>query len=241
MKLHWLPRTALTALLCSQYSWAVIISKTVNPKAKAINHVCILPVDAAVSKIGFKGGERLIPDSEQWALKLEDAIRTGIKDANGVLVGDLSPETMNSDEPLRQTVVRLKQKYNSVSVQMRRKPGQVKKGRYTLGDEVALLPCASTADSLVFVHAAGTLQTAGRKTASILAGGLYGVMASQSRFDIQVAFVDAMSGDVTVLLQTDGFGSSLEKDPESSWSKALSEHLRQLGMGTGRSSIAPPK
>jgi hypothetical protein len=235
MKLTWLPRTALAALLCSQCSWAATMTKNVDPKAKAIHYVCVLPVDADVNKVSFKGGERLVAESEQWALKLEDAIRIGIKDADGVLVGDLSPEALNADDPLKQTVVRLKLKYNSVAVQMRRKPGQVKKGRYTLGDEVALLPCARDADSVVFVHAGGTLQTAGRKTASILAGGLYGVVAAQSRFVIQIAFVDARSGEVTAFLQTYGLGANLEKNPEGTWSKPLSDQLRLLGMGTKRS------
>ncbi len=43
----------------------------------------------------------------------------------------------------------------------------VEKGRYTLGDEVVLAPCAGQAESLAFVNGQGVLPTSGRKAFSV--------------------------------------------------------------------------
>ena len=59
--------------------------------------------------------------------------------------------------------MRLKQKYASIALQLRNKPGGVERERYTLGDEVALVPCAAQADSVAFVNAQGSASTGPRK------------------------------------------------------------------------------
>ena len=98
---------------------------------------------------------------------------------------------------------------------LNRKPGDVRKGRYTLGDEVAELPCSASADSLLFIGAKGLLQTGGRKGFSVLIGGSAGILMAQARYSVSIAFVDAGTGDVTAFTRISFLGGKAGHDPRT--------------------------
>ncbi len=220
---HWLLALAASACFAQTYS---------DPKARAIDRVCVLPAEARLVRVGMKGGESLTAESAEWSAKLGNALRHAVVNAGGELNGDFSPEALKDDQAARESLLHLRQKYESVSVQMRKKRRGVKSGRYTLGDEVLLLPCAAQADAVAFIDATGTIQTGSRKALSIVTGGFLGILLAMSEYDIWISFADAKTGEITTLLRLNSLGGKAGKDPDEALKKTLVARLKKLHMGS---------
>jgi len=226
------PSTLALFVCVASPSWSEIAMKTrSNPQTGPIWKVCVLPPDATLTRVGMKGGASLPKESDEWAAKLGATLKHAISEAGAKVTGDLSLDQLQHNDEARQSVVRLKQKYASIAVQLRKKPGGVEKGRYTLGDEVALLSCAAEADSLAFVNARGMAFTGGKKTFDILVTGLPGILMARVRFDIWIALVDAKSGQVTAFVHEIATGAKAEADPDEAMGKELADELRKVHVG----------
>lgn len=232
-------RAGIAALLLgfvAQASWCAVKTRS-DKSAGSMHRVCIIPATAQMVRVGAKGGEQMTKESEEWAAKLNAAVAHAVTLAGGEITGDLSIEALKNDEDARQAVVRVDQKYQSVSVQLRKKPKEVAKRRYSLGDEIALLPCARQADSIAFIRATAMIQTAGRKTIMILAGGVGGAFLSLSRYDISIAFADAKTGNITAFLSVDERGGKTGENPDDALRVMLVQNLKTLPI----QSAGPPQ
>src|SRR5690348_10065369 len=223
----------LAVLFCvTTPGWSDATMKThSNRKSTPIWNICVVPAEATLTRVGMKGGASRTKESQEWAEKLEAAVKHAITEAGAKVAGDLSTGEQQGDDAARQSVLRLRQKYKSIGVLLRKKPGGVEKGRYTLGDEIALLPCAREADSIAFVDAGGVSSTNGRKAFDVLAGGLTGLLMAQARYDIWVALVDAKTGQVTACVHAIASGGKTEMDPEEVLSKSLAGELKKVHVG----------
>src|SRR5262249_5608384 len=91
-----------------------------NPKAHIIK-VCVLPPAARLTRVGMKGGESLVNESEEWATKLDAMLRNAVQAAGGEAMADPSPDSADSSPALRQVELRIRERYQNVSVEMRKK------------------------------------------------------------------------------------------------------------------------
>ena len=123
-------------------------------------------------------------------------------------------------------MLQLQQKYDSVAAQLHSKPKEVKKGRYTLGDSVALLPCSAQADALVFIHAHGSILTGGKKVFGALVAG-----PSRSTAELWITFVDAKSGEALAFTRLISVGDKFQSDPEGAYRKGLTKELGKMRVG----------
>lgn len=199
-----------------------------DSRTAAISRVCLVSLDAQIQRLGMKGLEPLLPESEVWAGKLHEMLTHSVTGAGWTITGDLTEKDSNTSEQMRQTALRVRQKYDSIAVQLNRKPGKVEKGRYTLTDEVALLPCSAEADSLIFMDAAATLQTGSRKAFSFVIGGAAGILMAQSGYRIWIALVDAKTGEVTAFTRITLMGGKTGNDPDAVLSQRLVEEFTKL-------------
>ena len=103
----------------------------------------------------------------------------------------LGTTALEKDADLRYSVDDLQKKFDEQLGLMNRKSKDVRKGRFTLGDEVTKLPAGEGVDSLLFVRAEGQVLTGGKKTFGILVGGAKNDMAF-----MHFGVVDAKTGDV---------------------------------------------
>lgn len=204
-----------------------VTSPKLDSGEKSIRKVCVLPVEAEMNKSGMKGGEGMTKEADEWGPKVGDVV-TKVIGATGaeVIPGALSEEQLRANDSLRQTLLQLNQKYDSVAAQLHKNPKDLKKGRYTLGDEVALLPCAAQADSLAFVHAKATVLTGGKKAFGALVGG-----ASKSRSDVWVTFVDAKSGEALAYTRVLTLGDRFRQDPAKAYTNALTKEFKKMRVG----------
>jgi len=213
-----------------------------DPKSPAIHSVCVMPPEARVMRVGMKGGESLTAESNEWARKLAAAFAHEVALAGGEIKGDLPADAASYTEEQRQGVVRIRQKYESVAAQLRRRNRDVRKARFTLTDEISLLPCAAQADSVAFIDATGTIQTGGRKTLSVITGGFAGPLLAMSHFEIRIAFADARTGEITTLLRLNSLGGKAAKDPDAVWKNALAKEFkeRRIGPAPAAPAVAAP-
>ena len=221
-----------TLALLSVTLWAVTASRSyVAPKIAAgevkISKVCMVPAAAQLKRVGVKGQEGMAKESDNWSLQLQNIVENHLKQAGA----EITPSNMSSDElqenpDLQAALLNVQQRYDTVAQQLDKKSQDVKKGRYTLGDEVTLLPCSAKSDALVFVHGQGNVLTSGKKAFGTLIGG-----ASRSTAYLRVSFVDAKTGDVlaySYFLNTGDF----ETDSEKAYGKKLKKEFEKMGIGT---------
>jgi hypothetical protein len=184
-----------------------------------------------VARVGMKGGSNLQKESDEWAARLDVVVGRAIVRAGGTVAGDLSTRTSQPDEETRQAADRLRKKYDTVAVQLLKKPGGVEKNRYTLGDEVALLPCARQADALAFLDGRILLQTPGRKAFDVLAANVGGILAAQSRYDVWLSLVDAKTGQIVAFIHEAGAEGKTDAERDDSLSRALASQLQRVHVG----------
>jgi hypothetical protein len=198
------------------------------PSAGPIRSVCLVSLDAQLSRFGMKGMEPMPKETEEWTAKLKDTVIQAASGTGWNMAGDFTDLNTVSEET-RDSVVKVKRRYDTVAVQLNKKPGEVAKGRYTLGDEVALLPCSASADSLLFVAASGVMKTGRREAFSLIVWG--GVPGALANYSLRIAFVDAKSGEVTALTRIALTGGKFGEDPAKVLTKRLIEEFKKTGSG----------
>ena len=108
---------------------------------------------------------------------------------------------------------------------MRRNPGGVKKGRYTLGDEVSLLPCSAQADALIFVRAYGNiLSTASRPVLMV-------TFRWFSTANLYLTVVDAKSGEVLASMHVEKGGDAFRNNLEYAFADTLTAEFKEMRLG----------
>jgi hypothetical protein len=201
-----------------------------NPKLdsgeKSIIRVCVVPIEAEWAKVGIKAREGMAKEADEWTNKMEAVVLGLVREAGAETFPAL-PDPEHATEAAKQTVLQVSQKYDTVATQLHRKPKEVRKGRYTLGDEVALLPCSAKADALLFLHSSGSILTGGKKAFGMLVGG-----QSSSTARLYMAFVDAKSGEVLAFTTIMRAGDKFRKDPEAVYRGVLTKDFQKMRIGT---------
>lgn len=158
---------ALAAVLAAP-AFGVTSSRSYeNPRvtqgAFPIRRACMMPAEGKLTKIGMKGSEGMTKEAEEWNAALQNLVEGHLKSAGIELQSAANAGTSSaSDDEIRQVILQLEQKYNEISTQINRHPKDIAKSRFTLGDEVSLLPCAATSDVVVFVRGEGQTVTEGK-------------------------------------------------------------------------------
>jgi len=206
--------------------WTYMAPKLATGEVE-IHKACVMPVEAKLSKLGMKGHEGMSKEADDWSSALQEVAETHLK-ASGVdvLPGGMSPEDLAKNEELQQVVVRLQARYDAISTQLAKHPKDTRKARFTVGDEVSLLPCTAHADTLIYVHGSGQVLTGGKKAFGILVGG-----ASASTASMTLSLVDAKSGDVLAYMHLMN-SEKFVKDTEKAYGSRLDKLFKQMKIGT---------
>jgi hypothetical protein len=171
-----------------------------------VRKVLILPPRATVTKSGMKGNETLIAESQMVEAALPGIIAEAIQ-AKGCTVLDnvFAPEALEKNPDLKFAVADIQDRYDALHKHVSEKPKDVRSGRYTMGDEVANFNPGAAADALVFVRAAGVVNTGGKKVLGAIAG-----VNEADYVVVNIAIVDSQSGAVLYYGWSATGGSYLE-------------------------------
>jgi len=204
------------------------VQRKVQSRQFPIRSACFMPPAAGLTRLGMKSAERMVKESDDWAAALQVLVESHLKSDGIAFDVATNPLTSGaSDNEIEQVIEQVEQKYDSVFPLMDKKPGEIAKSAYTLGDQVAMLPCAATSDVLVFVRAGGTVTTEGRETFSVLVGGpISGAV-------FLVTFADAKTGEILGLIRIRQTGNFLE-NAEKSFGPALDNNLADMNIGSAR-------
>ncbi|MCI0624306.1 MAG: mannose-6-phosphate isomerase [Acidobacteria bacterium] len=154
-----------------------------------------MPAKVIVSKAGVKSNEPMIVEAQQVEAALPGIIANVLQQSGcQVLPDPFTSASLEQNTELRYALADLQSQFDKLSEQFQKKPKDVRKGRFTLGDEVLKLNPGS-ADALIFVRANGYLSTGGKKVFAALVGGpgLY------ENVFVSIAVVDARTGALLYL------------------------------------------
>jgi hypothetical protein len=204
------------------YSWSYEHPKVASGDFH-IRTACLMPVQGKLSKSGMKGSEGLSKESDAWSESLQNVVETHLKQSGIQLLSasDVLQSGASEDE-LRQVLLGVQSKYDEVSAQVNRKPKDIGKSRFTLGDSVALLPCAAKSDVLVFVEGEGQVLTGGKKAMGMLIGG-----ASSSSAALILTMADAKTGELLAFVRLANAEKFLT-DSEKAYGKGLDKQFKKM-------------
>ncbi|MEO6654830.1 MAG: hypothetical protein ABIO36_01995 [Pyrinomonadaceae bacterium] len=167
-------------------------------KQTTIRSVVILPAKVDIVRNGMKGPEGIAAESEELSSRIEKGVAEVL--ANQKKIKTLSGPAVSSDGSNAQTkytVADIQTKFDDLLTKVMKKRSDVKKGRFSMGDEVLNLNLDKSADAIVFIRGGGQKLTSGKTAFKLLVGGTSAYLA------LQIGIIDARSGEV--LLYTDPY------------------------------------
>ena len=219
-------------ILCTvfvSYDAANVSAQYLNPKVVekkvTIRSATILPAKVEITKESAKGAEMMVAESAEISGKVTEAVGQALQEKKiNVVTNSFDPTAM--DETRKYTLADIQTRYDALLPKLVNKSKDVKKARFTLGDEVMLLNVHKDADVLIFIRGQGRVFTKGKTAFSII-----NIFNLDFPFTlITVGIVDARSGEV--LAFTKPFSASkVLKDPKA-LNKMIVKSLKKLPPST---------
>jgi hypothetical protein len=190
----------LATLLLPGFTSHSIHAQFLHPKIKSkettIRTVVVFPAKVNVVRDSMKGPEGMAAESDELSARVEKTISEVLSKQKNVTT--LSPPTAQSGQSASQpnyNVADFQTKFDDLLPRIMKKRSDVKKGRFTMGDEVLNLNLEKSTDAIVFIRGEGKKLTGGKTAFTLLVGGMPAYLR------LQIGIVDARNGDV--LLYTD--------------------------------------
>lgn len=210
--------------LCCVYAadaQAQYLNTKVTDKKVTIRSAVILPAKVEITKESAKGSEMMVAESADISVKVMEAVDQALTEKKiSIAKNTFEPTAM--DESRKYTLADIQTRYDALLPKLVDKSKDIKKARFTLGDEVMLLNVHKEADALVFIRGAGRVFTKGKTAFSLI--NIFDLDFPFAR--ITVGIVDARSGEVlafTKPLST----SKVLKNPKA-LSKMIKKSLKKL-------------
>ena len=190
-------RFVFVMLCCAfvHYGAAKVEAQYLNPKVAekkvTIRSAVILPAKVEITKESAKGSEMMVAESAEISSGVVEAVGQALEQKKISVVGNsFAPEAM--DDSRKYQLADIQTRYDALLPKLVDKSKDVKKARFTLGDEVMLLNVHKDADVLVFIRGQGRVFTKGKTAFSII-----NIFDFDFPFTvITVGIVDARSGEV---------------------------------------------
>jgi hypothetical protein len=189
---------ALVVLLTvsgSQQVQAQFIHPKIKSKETTIRRVVVLPAKVNVVRDSMKGPEGMAAESDELSLRVEKMVVEVLsKQKNVSTLPPAAPASAEGDEQ-KYSVADFQTKFDDLLPKIMKKRSDVKKGRFSMGDEVLNLNLDKGADAIVFIRGEGKKLTGGKTAFTLLVGG------TPAYLRLQIGIIDARNGEV--LLYTD--------------------------------------
>jgi hypothetical protein len=218
----------IIALLCCMFAHshaADVKAQYLHPKIAekkvTIRNVVILPAKVEIVKESAKGSEMMVAESADISGKVVEAVGQALQQKKiGAVANSFEPTAM--DDVRKYKLADIQSRYDALLPKLVNKSKDVKKARFTLGDEVMLLNVDKNADALVFIRGQGRVFTKGKTAFSII-----NIFSFDFPFAlITVGIVDARSGEV--LAFTKPFSASKVLKDQKSLNKMIEKSLKKL-------------
>lgn len=190
-------RFVLLALCCAllHLQAADVNAQYVNVKLVekkiTIRSAAILPAKVEITKESAKGSEMMVAESAEISASVVEAVGEALQKKQFTVTSN-SFEPASMDDTRKYTLADIQSRYDALLPKLMDKSKDIKKARFTLGDEVMLLNAHKDADVLVFIRGAGKVFTKGKT-----AFALVNIFSFEYPYVLfTVGLVDARSGEV---------------------------------------------
>ena len=200
---------------------AQYLNAKVKEKKVTIRSAAILPAKVEIVKESAKGGEMMVAESADISSKTVEAVRQALQEKK-MTVASNSFEPASLDDARKYTLADIQSRYDALLPKLVKKSKDVKKGRFTLGDEVMLLNVHKDADVLVFIRGAGRVFTKGKTAFSII--NIFNLDLPFAQ--VTIGIVDAQTGEVLAFTKPTSASKAL-KD-QKSLNKMIAKSLKKL-------------
>src|SRR5437764_2968956 len=193
----------------------------ISKKETSVRNVVIMPAKVEVVRDSMKGPEGMAAESEELSGRVEKMVADVLANQKHVKTMNTpaaAPGEGNSEQ--KYSIADFQNKFDDLLTKIMKKRSDVKKGRFTMGDEILNLHVDKSADAVVFVRGQGQKLSSGKKTFNVLVGGV------PAYLKMQIGIIDARTGEV--LLYTDPM---LAGDPTTAIDrlrKALEKGFKKL-------------
>jgi hypothetical protein len=190
LQVGWLAALVLMIATLSPAAHAQFLHPKITSKELTVRHVVILPAKVQVVRDSMKGPEGMAAESEELSGRVEKMVTEVL--AKQKHIDTLSVPASGGDTQGKYTVADMQAKFDDLLPKVMKKRKDVKKGRFSMGDEVLNLNLDKNADAIVFIRGRGQKLTSGKKTFVMLVGGMPAYLM------MQIGVIDAHTGDVLV-------------------------------------------
>ena len=200
----------------AQYLHPKVVEKKVT-----IHSAAILPAKVEIVKESAKGSEMMVAESADISSSVMEAVGQTLQKKK-ITVAPNPFEAAAMDESRKYTLADIQTRYDALLPKLLKKSNDIKKARFTLGDEVMLLNVHKDADVLVFIRGTGRMFTKGKTAFSIVNIFNFDFPFAQ----ITVGVVDAQSGEV--LAFTKPMSASKVLKDKKALNKMIEKSLKKL-------------
>jgi hypothetical protein len=207
---------------CSQAE-AQYLNPKIAEKKITLHSAVILPAKIEITKESSKGSEMMVADSERTSKTVSEAVGQSLQEKKiTVLKSPFEGESATTDENHKYLLADIQTRYDALLPKLLNKSKDVKKARFSLGDEVMLLNVDKSADALIFIRGQGRVFTKGKTAFSLL---------NPFSFDFPIVFitigiVDARTGEVLVFTKP-ASATKVLKNPKA-LNKLIMKSLKKL-------------
>ena len=200
----------------AQYLHPKIVEKKVT-----IHSAVILPAKVEIVKESAKGSEMMVAESADISSSVMEAVGQSLQKKK-ITVAPNPFEAAAMDESRKYTLADIQTRYDALLPKLVDKSKDIKKARFTLGDEVMLLNVHKDADVLVFIRGQGRMFTKGKTAFSIV--NIFNLDFPFAQ--ITVGIVDAQSGEI--LAFTKPMSASKVLKDKKALNKMIEKSLKKL-------------
>ena len=198
---------------------AQFLHPKIQSKETTIRRVVVLPAKVNVVRDSMKGPEGMAAESDELSTRVAAMVAEVLSKNHSITT--VSPTEPGADvDSQKYNVADFQTKFDELLPRIMKKRSDVKKGRFTMGDEVLNLNLENGTDAIVFIRGAGKKLSGGKTAFNLLVGGV------PAYLQLQIGIVDARNGEV--LLYTD---PDFKGDPTTAIDrlrKALSKGFKKL-------------
>ena len=211
----------LVTALAPAISRAQFLHPKISKKETTIRNIVILPAKVNVVRDSMKGPEGMAQESDDLSGRVEKMLAEVLEKQKHVKT--LNTPAMGSgegDAQQRYSIADFQTKFDDLLPRIMKKRNDVKKARFTMGDEVLNLNLDKNADAIVFIRGNGQKQTGGKTAFRLMVGG------PGEYLILRIGVIDAHTGEV--LLYTD---ATVVGDPVTAVDrlrKALEQGFKKL-------------
>jgi hypothetical protein len=204
----------------AQYLHPKVVEKKVT-----INRAVILPAKVEITKESAKGSEMMVAESADISSSVMEAVGQSLQKKK-ITVAPNPFEASAMDESRKYTLADIQTRYDALLPKLVDKSKDIKKARFTLGDEVMLLNVHKDADVLVFIRGQGRMFTKGKTAFSIV--NIFNLDFPFAQ--ITVGIVDAQSGEI--LAFTKPMSASKVLKDKKALAKMIEKSLKKVPAAT---------